>query len=72
MDGHVLMWPKGKTIDDDIVIEIEEGGLYKFKGKLDQALVHSTINLCELWHKRFSHLHYRAPSIMSKVVINVL
>ena len=57
VDGQVLMWPKGKTIDDAIVIGVEEGGLYKLKGKLDQALVHSTINLSELSHKIFAHLH---------------
>ena len=43
IDGQVLMWPKGKTIDDAIVIGVEEGGLYKPKGKSDQTLVHSTI-----------------------------
>ena len=31
VDGQVLMWPKGKTIDDAIVIGVEEGGLYKLK-----------------------------------------
>jgi hypothetical protein len=31
-DGEVLMWPKGKTIEDAIVIGTEEGGLYKLKG----------------------------------------
>lgn len=46
VDGQVLMWPKGKIIDDAIVIGVEEGGLYKLKGKSDQALVHSTINPC--------------------------
>lgn len=71
LDGRVLMWPKGKTIDDAIVIRVEEGGLYKSKGKPDQALVHSTINPCELWHKIFSHLHYRALSIVSKAVIHI-
>ena len=50
VDGQVLMWPKGKTIDDAIVIGVEEGGLYKLKGRSDQALVHSTINPCELCH----------------------
>jgi hypothetical protein len=28
IDGEVLMWPKGKTIEDAIVIGIEEGGLF--------------------------------------------
>ena len=62
------MWPKGKTNDDAIIISVEEGGLYKIKGKSDQAFVHSTINLSELWHRRFAHLHYKALPIMSKVV----
>jgi hypothetical protein len=30
-DGEDLMWPKGKTIEDVIVIGTEEGGLYKLK-----------------------------------------
>ena len=71
VDGQVLMWPKGKTIDDAMVIGVEEGGLYKLKGKSNQDLVHRTINLCELWHQRFAHLHYRALSIMSKAVTSI-
>ena len=62
------MWPKGKTNDDAIIISVEEGGLYKIKGKSDQAFVHSTINLSELWHRRFAHLHYRALLIVSKAM----
>ena len=68
VDGQVLMWPKGKTIDDVVVIGIQEGGMYKLKGKSNQALVHSTINLSELWHRRFAHLHYKALPIMSKAI----
>ena len=71
VDGQVLMWPKGKTIDDAIVIGVEEGGLYKLKGKSDQALVHITINSSELWHIIFAHLHYKALPIMRKVVIGL-
>ena len=33
--GEVLMWPKGKTIDDATVIGVEEGGLYKLEGHTD-------------------------------------
>ena len=32
VDGQVLMWPRGKTINDAVVIGVEEGGLYKLKG----------------------------------------
>ena len=32
VDSQVLMWAKGKTFDDAIVIGEQEGGLYKLKG----------------------------------------
>ena len=35
VDGEVFMWSKGKTIDDAIVISVEEGGIYKLKGHTD-------------------------------------
>jgi hypothetical protein len=49
IDGEVLMWPKGKTIEDAVVIGTKEGGLYKLKGHSDVALTHSTGIPCELW-----------------------
>jgi hypothetical protein len=33
VDGQVLMWPRGKTFDDVVVIGVQEGGLYKLKGR---------------------------------------
>ena len=39
VDGQVLVWPKGKTIDNAVVIREQEGGLYKLKGQPEQALV---------------------------------
>jgi len=48
IDGEVLMWPKGKTIEDAIVIGTKEGGLYKLKGYSDAALTHSTENPVEI------------------------
>ena len=68
IDGKVPMWSKGKTINDPVEIGIEEGGLYKLKGHVDSALATSTISPCELWHRRLSHVHYRALPIASKVV----
>ena len=32
IDGEVLMWPRGSSLEDAIVIRVEEGGLYKLKG----------------------------------------
>ena len=68
IDGKVLMWTKGKTIDDAIEIGVEEGGLYKLKENTDSALTTSTINPSELWHRRLAHVHYKAIPIVSKVV----
>jgi hypothetical protein len=59
IDGEVLMWPKGKTIEDAIVIGTEEGGMYKLKGHSDLALIHSTEIPCELWHRRLAHINYK-------------
>ena len=53
------------------MIGVEEGGLYKLKGSSDQTLLHSTIDPCELWHRRFAHLHYRALPSVSKAVLGI-
>ena len=42
-NGQVLMWPRGQTIEDTIVIGEEDEGLYKLKGQPGQALVHDLI-----------------------------
>ena len=68
IDGQVIMWPKGKTINDAVVIGEQEGGLYKLKGHPEQAMVHDTVEPSELWHRRLEHVHYRALPITSKVV----
>ena len=67
-DGQVIMWPKGKTIDDAVVIGEQEGGLYKLKGHREQALIHDTVEPNELWHRRLAHVHYKALPIASKAV----
>ena len=42
VDGHILMWPRGKSIDDATIIR-EQEGLYKLKSQPEQALVHDTM-----------------------------
>ena len=71
VDGNVLMWKKGKTIDDAIEIGVEEGGIYKLKGHTDSTLTTSTIKPCELWNIRISRVHYKSLPIVSKVVIGL-
>ena len=67
IDGQVIMWPKGKTIVDAVVIG-EQGGLFKLKGHPEQALIHDIVEPNEIWHRRLAHVHYRALPIASKVV----
>ena len=68
IDGQVIIWLKGKTINDAVVIREQEGGLYKLKGHPKQALIHDTVEPNELWHRMLAHVHYRALPIASKVV----
>ena len=51
-----------------MMIVVREGGLYKTLGHSIHALVHNTINPCELWHRRVAHLHYRALPGLQKMV----
>jgi hypothetical protein len=68
VDGKFLMWSKGKTIEDSVVIGIEEGGLYKLKGHSDATLTHSTVIPCELLHRRLDHINHKSLPYVSKVV----
>ena len=62
------MWSKGKIIDDVVVIGIEEGGICKLKGHADSAFTTCTIIPCELWHRRISHVNYKAVLVVIKLV----
>lgn len=71
MDGKVLMWPKDADMSSTDVLGVREGGLYRLSSCPIQALVHDTISLCELWHWRFAHLHYRALPGVKKMVTSM-
>jgi hypothetical protein len=68
IDGEILTWHKGKTIEDAIFIGTEERVLYKLKGHSDATFIHSTESLCELWHERLAHINYKSLPYMSKAV----
>ena len=72
VDGQVLMCPKGNTIHDAIVIGEEHEGLYKLKEQPEQALVHESIELSELWHWILAHAHWRELPIASKAISGLL
>ena len=68
MDGKALLWHKDSSLESAIEIGVRVGGLYKLLGHPIQALVHQTVSLCELWHRRFGHLHYGAlPKLPNSV-----
>jgi hypothetical protein len=48
IDGEVLMWAKGETLNEAIIIEREENGLYKLKGHPETAMTHAIENSCDL------------------------
>ena len=53
MDKKVLLWEKNEDLSSAVQIGVQEGGLYKAFEKSTQALVHNTVDPCELWHQRF-------------------
>ena len=48
IDGQVLMWTKGRIIEDVVVIGEEKGVLYKLKGHPETTLVHEITSPSEL------------------------
>ena len=67
MEKKDLLWSMDINLSSSIVIGIKEGGLYKVAGHI-QALVHTIVSPCELWHKRFGHLHFKALPGLQKMV----
>jgi hypothetical protein len=66
--GEVLMWAKGETMKEKIVIGKEEGGLYNLKGHSEAAMTHTIENSCELWHRILAHINYKALPYVCKAV----
>jgi hypothetical protein len=60
IDGEVLMWAKGETLHEVIIIGNEENVFYKLKGHSEVAMTHAIENSCELWHRRLSYINYKA------------
>jgi hypothetical protein len=68
IDGEFLMWAKGKTMKEAIVIGKEEGGLYKLKSHSEAAMTHAIENPCELWNTILAHINYKALSYVCKAI----
>jgi transposase InsO family protein len=71
IDGEVIMWAKGETLNEAIIIGNEENGLYKLKGHSEAAMTHAIENSCELWHRRLAHINYKALPYICKEVTSL-
>ena len=61
--GKPIMWPSGGDMSSALEIGVKEGNVYRLTGNPIQPQVHVVMNPCELWHRRFSHLNYRASLV---------
>ena len=68
MDKKVLLWAKDEDLSSSIQIGVGEGDLYKASKDSTHDLVHHTVDPCELWHRRFGHLHYTTLLGLQKMV----
>jgi hypothetical protein len=68
IDGEVLMWAKGETLNEAIIIGSEENGLYKLKDHSEAAMTHAIENSYEIWHRRLAHINYKVLPYIYKVV----
>ena len=66
--GKALAWPKNFHIKKAQVIGYRHECLYKLSAIFTQALLMETSNQNGLWHRRLTHLHYKALSYMGKMV----
>jgi hypothetical protein len=71
IDGEVIMWAKGETLNEAIIIGSEENGLYKLQGHSEATMTHSIENSCELWHRRLAHINYKALPYICKAVTSL-
>jgi hypothetical protein len=70
-EGKFLAWHKNSHMDYAQVIGVRENMLYRLTVQLVQELLHDTISLNELWHRRLSHIHYRSLPALGKMVTSL-
>lgn len=53
-------------------LELDKTSYTGFEYQRARVLIHSTSDLCELWHKRMAHLHHGALNILKEIVTGLL
>jgi len=70
IDGKVHVCHK--NFKDAFTLEFRGDGLYQIGGSPLGELESDTPIQCELWHHRFSHLHYKSSPGVRKMVTRIL
>jgi hypothetical protein len=68
--NKVYIQPKGSK--QAKMIGIRPRKLYRLQFESPRALINSTKDMGELWHKRMAHLHHGALNILKEIVIGLL
>lgn len=68
INGKVVVWAKDSSLEKVRTIGVQEGRLYKLASPSNQALVHTEISPCELWHRRLGHLHFKILPTLNSIV----
>lgn len=71
VDGKVIVWAKGSSIENARTIGICEGRLHILINPPPQALMHLDINPFELWHIMYGHLHYKIFPSLNQMVASI-
>lgn len=69
IDGKVRVW--NKNFKDAFTLGFRVDSLYQVGGSPLGAISCDTSLQSELWHRRFSHLHYKALPDVRKMVISM-
>jgi len=69
IDGKVWIWHRNPK--DVFTLGFRVDGLYQVGGSPLGAFASDTSLQCELWHRRFAHLHYKALPGVRKMVTRI-
>jgi len=71
IDGKVLACSRNSSMREAFTLGVRNEGLYRVCGRPIQALVDEITNQCEVWHQRFSHLHYKDFPNLNRMVTGI-
>jgi hypothetical protein len=65
---HIFIRPEGASPDTVVRIGVRDGNLYRLHGQHAHALLYTSENLCDLWHRRMGHLHHKSLPLLRQMV----